>query len=120
MVLVDTSRWIDHLSTFNPDMKFLLQQREVLMHPFVIGELAVGNLNPRAALLRMFEELPQALSAEHHEVMTLIDRFHLFGRGIGYIDAALLASMRLMPGSTLLTRDQRLHRAALELGIAYG
>lgn len=118
MVLVDTSRWIDHLSASDPEMQSLLQQGEVLIHPFVIGELAVGNLNPRATLLRAFAELPQAVTAEHHEVMAFVERLRLFGRGIGYIDAALLASVRLMPGTTLLTRDRRLHQIALELGIA--
>lgn len=78
MVLVDTSRWIEHFSDRDPAVRALLEQGQVLCHPFVRGELAMGNLKPREPLLRFLAELPEAISAEHYEVMELIEKFRLF------------------------------------------
>jgi len=84
----------------------------------VIGELALGNLRPRDPFLSDLRELPQAIVAEDEEVIRLIDRQALFGRGIGYVDAHLLAAARLTAGSRLWTRDRRLQGVAIELGLA--
>ena len=118
MILVDTSVWVEHLHTANEDLAALLSGGEVLAHPFVIRELALGNLRPRDPFLSDLRELPQAIVAEDEEVIRLIDRQALFGRGIGYVDAHLLAAARLTAGSRLWTRDRRLQGVAIELGLA--
>ena len=117
MILVDTSVWVEHLHTGNQELAALLNGGEVLGHPFVIGELALGNLRPRDPFLSDLRDLPQAIVAEDEEVLRLIDRHALFGRGIGYVDAHLLAAARLTR-SKLWTRDRRLHAVAGELGVA--
>jgi predicted nucleic acid-binding protein len=118
MILIDTSVWIDHFRVGDERLVSLLEAGEVLGHPFVAGEIALGDLRQRDHILRFLERLPQAASASHTEVMHIIDREALFGRGIGYVDAHLLAAARLTSGSKLWTRDRRLHAAAAELGLA--
>ena len=118
MILVDTSVWIDHLRSASAILSELLGDGEVLGHPFVLGELALGNLERRAEILRMLRRLPQADSASHREVLQFVDREALFGRGIGYVDAHLLAAARLSAGARLWTRDQRLQAVSAELGLA--
>jgi predicted nucleic acid-binding protein len=118
VILVDTSVWVEHLHVGNEDLAAFLNGGEVLGHPFVIGELALGNLRPRNPFLSDLRDLPQAIAAEDEEVLRLIDRHVLFGRGIGYVDAHLLAATRLTAGSKLWTRDRRLHTVAAQLGLA--
>ncbi len=118
MILVDTSVWIDHLRAADEQLISLLDGNEVLGHPFVIGEIALGNLRQRVAVLRDLNDLPQAVSADDIEVLEFIDREALFGRGIGFVDAHLLAAVRLTPGSRLWTRDRRLNEIAAALGVA--
>ena len=118
MILVDTSVWIEHLRSANAILGELLGDGEVLGHPFVLGELALGNLRQRHDIMRLSQRLPQATSASHGEVLRFIDREVLFGRGIGYVDAHLLAATRLTAGSKLWTRDRRLHAVAVQLGLA--
>ena len=120
MILVDTSVWADHLRRGDKDLEGLLDGGLVLTHPFVIGELALGNLKEREAVLRALEDLPQAHVASDREVLHLIDRHALFGLGIGYIDAHLLAAARLTSGASIWTRDKRLANIAdrLELTVA--
>jgi predicted nucleic acid-binding protein len=118
VILVDTSVWIDHLRTGNEMLSVLLEGRRVLGHPFVAGELALGNLRGRDVILRALRSLPQATVASDKEVLHFIDRELLFGRGIGYVDAHLLAAARLTRGATLWTRDRRLQAVAAELGLA--
>jgi predicted nucleic acid-binding protein len=118
VILVDTSVWVEHLHVGNENLAALLNGGEVLGHPFVIGELALGNLRPRNPFLSDLRGLPQAIVAEDEEVLRLIDRHALFGRGIGYVDAHLLAATRLTAGSKLWTRDRRLHAVAAQLGLA--
>ena len=118
MILVDTSVWIDHFRAGNETLTNLLDAGEVLGHPFVIGELALGNLRQRDALLADLQDLPQAATASDEEVLNLIDREALYGRGIGYVDAHLLAASRLTVGSKLWTLDRRLHAVAANLGLA--
>ena len=118
MVLVDTSVWIDHLRFGNQVLAQLLETSQVLGHPHILGELALGNLKQRERLLGALRELPQIPVAADSEVLFFIDERALFGRGIGYVDAHLLASLRLAPGTRFWTRDQRLHAIADELGVA--
>ena len=118
MILVDTSVWVDHLRSANTMLNALLEGGEVIAHPFVISELALGNLRRRDELLQALQRLPQAISASHAEVLQLIDREALFGRRIGYVDAHLLAAARLTVGSSLWTHDRRLHAVAAQLGVA--
>ena len=98
----------------------LLQDNRLLVHPFVIGEVALGRLKPRGELLAQFFDLPHAIHALDEDVMEFIEREKLFGVGIGYVDVHLLASVRLMPGSSLWTRDKRLKEVARKLGMAAG
>ena len=118
MILVDTSVWIDHFRRGDVGLQTLLNASQVLTHPFVIGELALGNLQKREMILNFFQDLPQASVATEKEVLRFIDKESLHGIGIGYIDAHLLASLRLSPGSKLWTRDKRLLAAAGRLGLS--
>jgi predicted nucleic acid-binding protein len=91
-----------------------------LIHPFVIGELALGNLRQRELVLRMLSRLPAATVATNAEVLRFIDYNALFGRGVGYVDAHLLTATRLTAGSQLWTLDKRLNHVAVELGMTAG
>jgi len=117
MVLVDTSVWIAHLHIGNRKLQALLEDAEVLTHPFVIGELACGTLRNRTDVLTLLQALPEAQVAEHTEVMSFVERERLYGRGIGWVDAHLLASARLS-GSPLWTFDRRLLNVASALKLA--
>lgn len=119
MVLVDTSVWVDHLREGDTTLSALLAEGRVLAHPFVIGEIALGLLRKRELIIECLENLPQAPAASHAEVMTLIVTHDLPGLGIGYVDAHLLASLRLAPGSLLWTRDKRLAAAAAAWGLGF-
>jgi predicted nucleic acid-binding protein len=118
LILVDTSIWIDHLRVDNPALKTLLDAGRVLMHPFVIGELALGRMRQREMILAALSDLPRAELATDAEVLGFVDRQALFGRGIGYVDVHLLASVRLAAGAKLWTKDTRLRDVAEELGLA--
>lgn len=108
MILADTSIWIDHLRRGDSVLEELLDRGQVLAHPFVIGELALGNLRKRNFVLNALQNLPKSTVATDDEALHFIDQHRLFGRGIGYMDAHLLASVALTPGSLLWTRDRRL------------
>jgi predicted nucleic acid-binding protein len=118
VILVDTSVWINHLRTADERLAALLEAREVLGHPFVTGEVALGNLPRRDVVLSELRDLPQATLTTDEEVLDLIERQALFGRGIGYVDAHLLAAVRLTANAKLWTRDRRLQTVAAELGLA--
>jgi hypothetical protein len=118
LILVDTSVWIDHLRADNAALRRLLDARRVLMHPFVIGELALGRMGQREIILAALSDLPRAELATDAEVLGFIHREALFGRGVGYVDVHLLASVRLTAGAELWTRDARLLDLADELGLA--
>ncbi len=118
MILVDTSVWIDHFRNGDARLTVLLEQAAVLSHPFVVGELAMGNLRQRDAILTDLRALPQAIVAQDDEVMRFVNQEVLFGMGIGYVDAHLLAATRLTPGAKLWTRDRRLDGVAERLGMA--
>ena len=118
MILVDTSIWIDHWRNSDERLMGLLEAGQVLVHPFVVGELALGNLLHRQQVLTALQDLPQATMATDAEVLGFIDQVTLAGSGIGYIDAHLLAAVRLTPGAQLWTRDKRLLLAGVRLGLA--
>jgi|SRR5450830_2037237 len=117
MVLVDSSVWIDHLRENDVALMQLLTQNNVLVHPFVRGELALGNLRQRELILSLLDNLPQATVAYAEEVNFFIEKHALFGLGIGLIDVHLLASAQLTANTTLWTRDKRLMAAATHLNI---
>ena len=116
MILVDTSIWVDHLRCGVPQLTAALQAGEVFIHPWVVGELACGNLRDRRRVLQLLQGLPSACVATPAEVLTLIEQQQLMGRGIGFVDAQLLASARLSP-CTLWTQDRRLAELAAALGV---
>jgi predicted nucleic acid-binding protein len=120
MILIDTSVWVLHFRTGVPQLARLLDDGAVLGHPFVTGELALGNLQRRDPVLADLRDLPQAVVAEDEEVMEMIDECSISGRGIGYVDAHLLAAVRLTAGARLWTQDRRLQTIAAELGVAAG
>jgi len=115
MILADTSVWIDHLREGDPRLVDLLGKGLVCTHPFVIGELACGTLSRRAEILSLLQALPQAARASDAEVLFFIEEHGLAGRGIGLIDAHLLAATRLSPPVLLWTRDRRLGAIASEM-----
>jgi hypothetical protein len=119
VILVDTSVWVHHLRTADKALVHLLDLGAVLAHPFVIGELALGNLRQRDLVIGALQDLPQARLATNEEVLQFIDRYQLHGMGIGYVDAHLLASVRLTAGTTLWTRDKRLQAAADRLSMGW-
>ena len=120
MILVDTSVWVDHLRSGDAQLAEFLERGVVLGHPFVIGEIACGSLSDRGAILALLQHLPMATVAEPAEVLDFIGRHKLHGKGIGYVDAHLLASTALTGGAKLWTRDRRLHAVARELRCAQG
>ena len=116
MVLADTSIWIEHFRHREPSLADGLSEGLVVMHPFVSGELACGNLRDRTAILADLHALPQARLASNAEVLHLIEDRRLWGRGLGWIDAHLLASALLLH-CRFWTFDIRLAKAATELGL---
>lgn len=119
MILVDTSVWIDHLRAGDAQLSALLDSSRVLMHPFVVGELACGNMSNRAEVLALLAHLPQAAIATDGEALFYIERHELMGRGIGYVDAHLLAAVSLDAGTQLWTRDKRLLAVASTMKLTY-
>ncbi len=99
MILVDTSVWVDHLRTADRAPMPLLEAGEIVAHPFVIGGLALGDLRQREFILNTLRDLPQTIVASDQEVLHFIHRYRLFGAGIGYVDAHLLATTRLTLGA---------------------
>lgn len=115
MILVDTSVWVDHFRVGNEVLAHALTEGLVLMHSFVLGELACGNLRKRDQILADLNTLPFAAHASHEEVMHLLDERKLWGIGIGWVDAHLLAST-LLSGCDFWTLDQRLNKAGKSVG----
>lgn len=118
MILVDTSLWVEHLRRSHPALARALERGEVLTHPFVIGELACGNLKARTQILGLMELIPASTVAEHDEVLRLIESRELYGKGIGWIDAHLIASA-LLSDATLWTLDKRLKQIVIQIGLAH-
>lgn len=117
MILVDTSVWVDHLQKGVPSLADALERDVVMTHPFVIGELACGNLKNRGEVLRLLAALPSSVVATDEETLLFIEQRKLMGKGISYIDAHLLASVTLTEGASIWTRDKRLAEAAIDLGV---
>lgn len=116
MILVDTSVWIDHLRKGDRELAGLLNEGVVLCHPFVIGELACGNLKNRAEILSLLAALPTSPVASHEEGLHLVADRKLAGKGLGWIDVHLLASA-LLSKCTLWTKDKALESVAGALKI---
>ena len=117
-VLVDTSVWIDHLGPGDPLMSSLLNECRVLMHPFVLGEIALGSLRNRTKLLAELRQIPQATHLDDFDVIDAVERRQLHGSGIGYVDAHLACAALVMSGVVLWTREKKLGEVAERLGIA--
>ena len=116
MILVDTSVWVQHLRTGSEHLRLLLEEEQVFCHPFVIGELACGTMRNRREVLSLLEALPRTSVAEHEEVLQFLEGNRLYGHGLGWVDAYLLAST-VLTGCTLWTLDRPLRKAAIGLNI---
>jgi predicted nucleic acid-binding protein len=119
MILVDSSIWIDHLRVGEPALADLLNAGRVMTHPFVVGELACGNLKRRNEVLSLLQDLPAAPAATDEEVLFFIEKRGLMGKGIGYIDAHLLAAISMTGTGRLWTKDKRLVAVAGAIGLAF-
>jgi len=117
VILVDTSIWIDHLRVGDAALSALLEQGEVVVHPWITGELALGTLADREEILDLLGNQPQAVVADDDEILHLIEVHALSGSGIGYVDAQLLAATLLTPDARLWTRDKRLADVSIRLGV---
>lgn len=117
MILVDTSIWIDHLHAAEPALVELLADDEVGSHDLVIEELALGSLRQRAHVLDLLGDLYRFPTAQHHEILHLVERKQLWGKGLSVIDVRLLGSVALVAGSQFWTRDKRLKAASSQVGV---
>ncbi len=118
MVLVDTSVWIDHFRRTNRTLTSLLESDAVVIHPFVLGELACGNLSNRKEIIALLHALPCIAKVEDDELLLFIERHRLMGRGIGFIDVHILASC-CIDSCLVWTRDKRLQVVAKEMNIEF-
>jgi predicted nucleic acid-binding protein len=119
LILVDTSVWIDHLRKAIPRLAEALEREEVLMHPFVVDELACGKLARRREVLDLVSALPSCIVATTEETLHCIEQRRLMGRGIGWVDVHLLASVMITEAAQLWTRDKRLGTIAAKLRIGF-
>jgi predicted nucleic acid-binding protein len=117
MLLADTSVWVDHLRHGNKELQQLLTEGRIVIHPFIVAELALGSLRDHARTLALLDLLPQIRTAQMHEVRELIGSQRLYNRGIGLIDAHLIASALINPPTLLWTREKPLRKIAESLGI---
>ena len=117
MILADTSVWIDHLRSGNKDLRWHLDQRQIVIHPFVIAELALGSLKERTKTLALLDLLPQVRVARLNELRLTIEARRLYNLGIGLTDAHLIASVLIDSPTLLWTRDKRLRQVAENIGI---
>jgi predicted nucleic acid-binding protein len=120
VILADTSVWIDHLRTGNPRMQGLLDSEQIVMHPMIVAELALGSLRQRAKTLAELDGLLEVKTAQLSEVRRMIEVRRLYGKGIRLIDAHLVASCLIAPGTQLWTRDTALRSVANAVGIDAG
>ena len=117
MILADTSVWIDHLRSGSKDMRRHLDQGQIVIHPFIIAELALGSLKDRTKTLALLDLLPQIRVARLNELRLTIEARRLYNLGIGLTDAHLIASVLIDSPTLLWTRDKRLRQVAENLGI---
>jgi predicted nucleic acid-binding protein len=118
-IIADSSIWIDHLNKGDAKLAACLKRRRIVLHPMVIGEIALGSISNRTVVLEELAALPQTPPASHAEVMAMIGWLELWNRGIGYVDAHLIAATRRTSGTLLWTRDKRLREQAERLDVAY-
>lgn len=118
-IIADSSIWIDHINKGDAELAAQLKRRRIVLHPMIIGELALGSIANRRSVLEELHALPQARSASHAEVMAMIEWLELFNCGIGYVDAHLLAAARQLLNGQLWSRDKRLLAQADRLGLAF-
>lgn len=118
MILVDASVWIEHLRSGADRLVAALESGTVLMHPLILGELACGNIRNRQEVLALLTRLPMAPEATHAEAMIFIEERALMGKGVGFLDVHLLASVALAGTARLWTLDRRLQTVATELRLA--
>ena len=118
MVLVDTSVWVSHLREGNAGLAELLNNGDVACHPFIVGELACGNLQSRTIILSLLKALPMTVAMEHEEILTFIEKRGLMGKGLGYVDIHLLASA-VISGLPIWTLDKKLEQVADTLHLKY-
>jgi hypothetical protein len=118
MVLVDTSVWVSHFRDGNIGLEKLLNDGEVVSHPFIVGELACGNLKNRHEILIYLQSLPIAILAEDGEVLKFIENYQLMGKGLGYVDVHLIAAA-LLTDIPLWTLDKTLDKLTKKIGINY-
>ena len=119
MFLVDTSVWVHHLREGSVDLELILNDGDVVCHPFIVGELACGNLGNRSEILSLLRALPSAIVADDDEVLQFIEKNSLMGKGLGYIDVHLLASA-VLSRIPIWTLDKKLDKVSAELGIRAG
>ncbi len=120
MILADTSIWIDHFRSGNKELRRLLNQGQIVIHPAIIAELALASLRDRKKTLALLDLLPQVQVAQPSEVRRMIEARHLYNLGLGLTDAHLIASVFINPSTLLWTRDKQLREAAEGLGIRAG
>jgi predicted nucleic acid-binding protein len=118
LVLVDTSVWVSHLREGNGEFVVLLNNGDVMCHPFIVGELACGNIKNRAAILSLLQLLPMAVQAENEEVLRFMEENSLMGKGLGYVDIHLSASA-VLSGVPIWTLDKGLAKIIEKLNIGY-
>jgi predicted nucleic acid-binding protein len=118
MVLVDTSVWVSHFRHGNVDLQKLLHDGEVVSHPFIVGELACGNLKNRHEILTYLQSLPMTILAEDEEVLKFIENNQLMGKGLGYIDVHLIASA-VLTNVLVWSLDKTLDKFTKRIGINY-
>jgi predicted nucleic acid-binding protein len=119
MILADTTVWIDHFRAENKELRRQLDLRNIAIHPFVVAELALGSLRERVRTLALLDFLPQVRVAQIGEVRQMIEMRSLYSRGIGLIDAHLIASCLIHPSTLLWTKDKRLSDVAETLGVGF-
>lgn len=120
MILADTTVWIDHFRSETAEMRRQLNKRSIVIHPYIVAELALGSLRDRARTLAWLDSLPRLRVAQTAEVRQMIEMRSLYSRGIGLTDAHLIASILIYTSTLLWTLDKRLSNVASELGIAAG
>lgn len=118
MILVDTSVWIDHFRNNNTQLIHLLNNSDIFCHPFIIGEIACGNIHNRVEILSLLQSLPQSLTVDHEEILIFIENNNIMGQGIGYIDISILASA-ILSDLSLWTFNKRLKTIAIQFDINY-
>ena len=119
MILADTSIWVDHFRHGNKELRTYLEQGQIVMHPFVVAELALGSLGERTKTLALLDLLPQIEVAQISEVRHLIETRRLYTLGIGLVDAHLIASVFINPATIIWTTDKPLRKVAQALGISF-